>query len=231
MKQILFRSLVAWGCAFLITMVVRAEEPAYTSVLAKEGITYGVAGDKLEPLIKEITFASNILINTNGTFKVGKEGKERTLTDGEKLSNDGRLTKADGTIQPVEDHVTRGGREVTVVRDGVATTLTSPLKLGDGTVVMPDGWLVKDGRKSYFVEGQIIKLSGATIPAVDTATIVNGQVVVQKDGGQFKIDPRSSITMNDGTRVFGNGTVRKPDGKEVKLKEGEIMRIEGVAIK
>jgi hypothetical protein len=37
--------------------------------------------------------------------------------------------------------------------------------------------------------------------------------------------------MNDGTRVYGDGRVVKFRGGETRLKEGEIMRIEGVATK
>jgi hypothetical protein len=230
MKNNAFRSLLTLAGTCALTFALLAQEVSFDSVAAKGGKSYGRKSGQDTELTNAITFANSIVINTNATFKVGS-GAERSLRDGQVLSNDGRLTDTDGSISPVLDHVTKKANAIKVVKDGVATALTSPLTLGDGSIVSPDGYLTVKGTRKFIVEGQIIQLSGEKIEAVDTATIQGGQVIVQKDGQSYKIARSSSMTMNDGTRIFGTGRVRKFNGEELTLKEGEIMRIEGVTTK
>jgi len=230
MKNTAFRSLLTIVGTCALTFVLLAQEVTYDSVVAKDGKSYGRKSNVDTELTNTVTFTGSIVINTNGTFKVG-EGRERTLIPGQVLTSDGRLTGIDGSIMPVQDHVTKKGTTVTVVIDGVASPLTAPLTLGNGSVVNPDGYLTVNGARRYIVEGQILQMNGQKIEAVDTATIKDGQVIVQKDGQSYKVAASSSITMNDGTRIFGDGRVRKLNGTEVMLKEGEITRIEGVTTK
>ncbi|MEW6303944.1 MAG: DUF6799 domain-containing protein [Verrucomicrobiota bacterium] len=198
-----------------------------TSVTVQGGKVIANEEGKAVELEKDIIFADSILVTTNATFKL-KQGKERKLKEGETLNKDFTLTAPDGSITPVEDHIAVKGGQIVVVRDGESSVATQPVTLQDGTVVQPDGIIVRKGQPSRLIDGQLLKLSGSVIPATDTATLKDGQVVVQKDGALLRVNPISSITMSDGTRVFGNGTVRKPDGTEVQLKEGELLRIEGV---
>jgi hypothetical protein len=204
--------------------------PVYDAVIAKDGISIGIIAGQETVLTNELKFTSTITVNTNGVFKVGL-GAERTLKPGQVLGKDGRLTDVDGSLVPVEDHVTKKNNQMVLVKDGVAGPLTAPMTLGDGSVVAPDGYISRDNQRRFVVEGQIIQLSGAKIEAVDTATMVNGQVVVQKDGQSYKLSAKGSITMNDGTRIFGDGRVVKFRGPETRLQEGQILRIEGVATK
>ena len=230
MKNNAFRSLLTVAAASVVAFAVLAQELTFESVLVKDGKSYGRKGGQDTLLTNDVTFTGSIVISTNGTFKVGS-GAERTLKQGQLLGNDGRLTDSDGSISPVFDHVTKKNNAIMVVKDGVATKLAAPLTLGNGNIVGPDGFLTVNGSRRFIVEGQIIQLTGEKIEAVDTATIQNGQVIVQKDGQSYKVGPSSSITMNDGTRIFGDGRVRKLNGQESKLKEGEILRIEGVSTK
>jgi hypothetical protein len=224
-------TLALTGYVFAQEQAPTTPPPEYDKVIVKEGQTYGIAGGQETALTNMVKLTPTITVNTNGTFKVGEQGADRTLKQGQVLGKDGRLTDTDGSLVPVEDHVTKRGNQLMLVKEGVASPLTSPLTLGDGSVVGPDGYLVKGGRRQFIVEGQIIQLSGEKLASVDTATIVNGQVTVQLNGQSIQVAPNRSITMNDGTRVFGDGRVVKFRGGETRLKEGEVMRIEGVATK
>lgn len=235
MKNNVSRLLVtALGFLSLTACLVFAQEqapaPEYDSVVIKDGLVYGVLSGQETVLTNEVKLTATITVATNATYKVSG-GADRTLKPGQVLGKDGRLTDTDGSLMPVEDHVTKRGNQLMIVKDGVAGPLTSPVTLGDGSVVTLDGQIQKDGRRKFIVEGQIIQLSGEKIEAVDTATIVNGQVTVQLNGQSINVAPNRSITMNDGTRIYGDGRVVKFRGGETRLKEGEIMRIEGVATK
>jgi hypothetical protein len=238
MKNQISRLLLTTLGAIAFTGFLLAQEqapntppPEYDKVIVKDGQTYGILSGQETALTNIIKLTASITVNTNGTFKVGDQGAERTLKQGQVLGKDGRLTDTDGSLVPVEDHVTKRGNQLVVVKDGTSSPVTSPITLGDGSVVGPDGYLVKAGRRQFIVEGQIIQLSGEKLEAVDTATIVNGQVTVQLNGQSIQVAPNRSITMNDGTRVFGDGRVVKFRGGETRLKEGEVLRIEGVATK
>jgi hypothetical protein len=183
---------------------------------------------KTEPMTEPVTLPNDIKVATNGTFTV-KSGKERQLKEGQVLGKDGMLTSSDGSIEPVFDHVALKAGKMMLVKDGQSSLLTTELRLEDGSRVTPDGTLTtKDGRQRRLLDGQLVRLNGAELPAKDTIILRQGQVWVQKDGSPLKVDPGRSIMMNDGTKVLGDGTVIMKDGKRVKLTEGEILTIEGV---
>ena len=176
----------------------------------------------------EVKLPFDIVVQTNGAFTV-KGGKQRQLHEGESLGADGMLTKSDGTIVPVMDHVTFNRGRVVVVKDGEASELTSVLKLGDGTTIAPDGQITpRVGSPRRLLDGELFRLEGGSLPARDSVTLQNGRVSVQKDGSKIEVEPGRSITMNDGTKVFGDGTVVKFNGEKLKLTEGQILTLEGV---
>ena len=73
-------------------------------------------------------------------------------------------------------------------------------------------------------------MDGTVIPAKDTATLINGRVVVQKDGSLIPLSPVQIMGMSDGTRVRGDGTITKRDGSTSQLREGRTVLIEGVIV-
>jgi hypothetical protein len=116
-----------------------------------------------------------------------------------------------------------------LIKDGEAQRVSSEYKLGDGSIIQPDGTVRgSDRRLRRLLDGQIFKLDGSTLETTDTVTRIKGEIVLQKDGGRFTLRPTQVIAMSDGTKVSGDGTVTMPDGSRVSLKEGEILRIEGV---
>ena len=95
----------------------------------------------------------------------------------------------------------------------------------DGTLRTPDR------KMKRLIDGEIIKLDGREIASKDSVSLQGGKVVVQKDGGVVKLNPNQTLMMNDGTKVFADGTIQKSDGSKVTLTEGQILAIEGVVKK
>lgn len=170
----------------------------------------------------------SIKVMTNGTFTV-KDGKKRPLRDGEVLDKDGMLTSPDGTVAPVTDHVVMKKGRVMLVKDGDASPATGEVVLGDGRRIRPDGTIrTPEGRIERMLDGQLFTFEGKTLASTDTATLIKGAVVLQKDGGRITLRPDQKMAMADGTQVFGNGTVIAPDGKHTRLVEGVILKLPGV---
>lgn len=220
-------------CALLLAALaaaVRAEDmPPVQSVQFKDGkllVTY--EGGKTADSTNDVAMPEGIKALTNGTFTVNG-GKPRPLKKGQSLGADGNLTSPDGTVAPVFNHLVMKAGRLTLVKDGEESIATAEVKLDSGVRVRPDGTITgTDGRVRRMLDGQIARWSGEQVATTDTVTIKDGQVILQKDGGRVTLRPNQSIMMSDGTKVFGDGTVLKPDGKKEKVKEGEILKLPGV---
>ena len=212
----------------LMAVAAAAAEEEIKSVKLVEGIVLGeVAGAEPQPLVAEVEFTRGILVQTNGVYRV-KEGRERKLKEGQILQRNGMLKSADGSLRPVFDHVTFRGGRVVELRDGLERPVVRPVTLADGTVVSPDASLRRaDGVKTRLLEGEIYTLSGV-VPTNDTISLRDGMVSVQKNGGAIPVRPRGSIVMEDGTRVYGDGRVVRPNGEKLSLSEGQTIEIPGV---
>jgi hypothetical protein len=177
---------------------------------------------------ENVTLPHGIVVDTNGFFRVNG-GKPRQLNEGETLNREGMLLRADGSIMPVMDHVTLNRGRVVVMKDGELSDLKGTIKLGDGSVISDDAYITdKRGMRRKLLDGELFKTKGGALPARDTISMDGGRVTVQKDGSQIAVEPGRTITMNDGTKVFADGTVVRFDGTQVKLREGETLVIEGV---
>lgn len=182
--------------------------------------------------VTEVALPFNILIQTNGTFAV-RGGKERQLAEGEILGRDGMLLKPDGSIVAVMDHVTMNRGQVLRSEDGEAAAPRDVIQLGDGTTLRPDRKIISpQGSPSWLLDGELLQPEGGSLPARDTITMQGGRVMVQKDGSMLPLDPTRSITMNDGTKVLGDGTIISFQGERTtKLTEGQVFVIEGVVVR
>ncbi len=177
---------------------------------------------------EEATLPLSIVVQTNGSFTV-KGGNPRALQEGDSLGSDGMLTRADGTISPVIDHVSRQRGRVTLLKDGQSSEPREMLRLADGTTVTPEGKITTpNGNSRMLLDGEILKLEGGSVTARDTITRQNGRVKVQKDGSTITVEAGRTIMMNDGTKVFSDGTVLMANGQQVSLAEGEVITIDGV---
>ena len=177
---------------------------------------------------ENVTLPHGIVVDTNGVFKVNG-GKPRQLGEGETLNREGMLLRADGSIMPVMDHVTLNRGRVVVMKDGELSDLKGTIKLGDGSVISDDAFITDArGMRRRLLDGELFKTKGGALPARDTISMDGGRVTVQKDGSQIALEPGRTIMMNDGTKVFADGTVERFDGTQLKLKDGQTLVIEGV---
>jgi hypothetical protein len=212
-------------CFLLVSFAFRA--PSAEWVLFQDGKMFAEhAGNKI-PMEEPITFSGGVKVTTNGTFTVNG-GKERKFQEGQILNADGTLISPDGTITPVVDHVTLEKGQVVVIKDGEKTPVSKTAVLADGSQVNPDGTVLrKDGSKFRLLDGQILRLNGAELPAIDSITLQNGKVFVQKDGSKLYVKPGTSMMMSDGTKVYGDGLIVSKDGQKTSLTEGQIVPVEG----
>jgi len=216
------------GCT--LSFAAQAADEA-DSVTVKDKKIYAVRGDQRSELTDNLKFPLDVEISTNGTFVVGK-GKERTLGEGQVLLRDGWLISPGGSVEPVLDHVVMRAGRVMVVRDGRPEALTQPLDFPNGTGITPDGYYAyPGGRRARLYDGEWFRLDGTAIPTKDTVSLLNGRVVLQKDGSLISLAPVQVMGMNDGTRVHGDGTIEKFNGPAFKLREGQTILIDGPNIK
>ena len=224
-NRILLAVLLSILCAPLFRARAGGEVDGVT---VKDNQVLAVRGDKLDPLTEDITFPSDIEVSTNGTFKVGKEGKERKLVDGQVVRRDGWLLDPDGAVQPVVDHVAMKNGRVYVVRDGQATAITATMTFPNGMSIGPDGYgSGLPGGQTRMQDGQLFHLNGSPIQGKDTVTLKNGKVVVQKDGTLIPLAPVQIMGMSDGSRVRGDGVIQKMDGSTIKLRENQTVLLDG----
>jgi hypothetical protein len=197
-------------------------------VLMQDNRTWSADGNSLVANDSDVRVAGIVLVKTNGIFTVN-QGKDRQLQEGQVIQSDGSLISPDGTIAPVLDHVIMKSGKPVLVKDGASSPVGQPLSLENGSVVLPDGYFtVPGGRKTRLLDGQLITLDGKFLPVKDSVTMQKGKVIVQKDGSSIPVGANSSITMNDGTRVYGDGRLVKMDGTTSRVAEGQIILVEGV---
>ena len=200
-------------------------------VLNYEGEMQIQVGDELQPMTSTVTFPRDIVIKTNGTFKVG-QGKQRKLEQGQALMADGMLYKPDGSVSPVFDHYLSRHNRIYIVKDGDDPVLVPQnVVFADGTYLRPDAFYHSaGGNLRRLIDGHTIALDGRIIPSLDTVTFKDGKVTVQKDGALLRVT--SSITMNDGTKVLADGTMISFDKKTtLKLREGQTVALPGAVLR
>jgi hypothetical protein len=218
--------------AFLFSWLAIAQDSKQVQcVLFKEEKVLVVRDGLTNVLEKELGLPNEIKVMTNGTFRV-KAGKERHFQEGQVLTPDGMMSSPDGRFMPVLDHVMMRRGKMYLTVDGDTSTLQTEVVLGDGSRITPDGYQIDGyGRQVKLMDGQMFRLDDGPIPVKDTVTLRDGKVWVQKDGSRFEVAYRRSLMMNDGTKVFGDGTIVMRNGQTRHLAEGEILTVEGVVRK
>jgi hypothetical protein len=222
---------VRWIVVLLFLIAARlgaAEDTTIERVLKQDGKILIQRNGKTEEMGKAVALANHVAVATNGTFKVDG-GKERKLQEGQAISRDGSLISSDGSVVPVVNHLIMQRGQVIVVIDGDAAPLSGNMAFPNGGVITGDGSFTgPDGRTIRLLDGQVFRMNGSPLAAKDTVTLRGGRVMVQKDGSLLSVAPTSSLMMNDGTKVLGEGALIKPDGERMALQEGEVVVIPGV---
>ena len=231
-KSSFMRITLVGNLAALFLLWAQSVSGALPSVIErvqfKDGNVHVWPGPQVLTAPDQATLHFSIIVQTNGSFTVNG-GKARQLQEGEILSADGMLTKPDGSITAVMDHATLNRGRVMVMKDGDVSELTSILRLGNGTSISPDGKITPGtGSPRRLLDGELFRLEGGSLPARDSVTMQSGRVSVQKDGSKLNVEPGRSIIMNDGTKVFGDGTVVKFNGERIVLTDGQTLALDGV---
>ena len=226
-KTICLFSLIVW---FAPSLLAQNSGPV-DSVIFKENKVFATQGEQQEVITNDLQFPHDVEISTNGTFTVGKT-KERPFAPGQTLLRDGWLINPDGSFQPVMDHVTRKAGQVLIVRAGQTEKLKETMNFPNSACIAPDGFYgYPDGRRTRLNDGEWFELDGTPIPTKDAATLINGQVVMQRDGSRIPLQAAQRMGMNDGTWVSWDGTIQPPGGASYKLREGQTVLIVGQNIK
>jgi len=200
---------------------------AESATFKKGRVLYPDQGTQVEAT-NDLSVASDVIIHTNGVFNV-KKGKDRQMLEGQIIDAQGMMTSPDGSVVPVVDHLVVKGGRVQLVKDGDGSPLAGEYALPDGSRISPDGSIKgRDGRLRRMLDGQLLKLDGSAIPVTDTVSLKGGKVVLYKDGANMELRRGQFMAMSDGSRVGGDGTVVRPNGTKVTLKEGEILKLPGV---
>jgi len=219
-----------WLLSLGFSLAVLAADDNRTpeSATFKAGKVFVPQGGKNIEAIKDLSFPGDILIKTNGAFKVSN-GKLRQMREGQTIDAQGMLSSPDGSVVPVFDHITLKSGRVQIVRDGDSKPLTGELALPNGMKVLADGSLRGPGGSlRRLLDGQLLKLDGTAVGVTDTISLKDGKVVLFKDGGRLEVRRGQVIAMSDGTRVSGDGSIVRPDGSKETLKDGDTIKIPGV---
>jgi hypothetical protein len=199
------------------------------AVTLKGGQVFCLRAGESAVLTNTLEMPFEVEVQTNGTFTVAK-GKERTLAEGQTIRNDGWLINANGSLEPVFDHISMRAGRVTIVRDGVAMPVKETLSFPNNLRISPDASCVyPSGARTRLADGQFFRMDGSSIPGKDSVTLKNGRVVALRDGSLIPLTPVQILGMADGTRVQGDGLITKRDGSTFQLKEGETVFFEARA--
>ena len=212
-KTICLLSLIV---CFGPSLPAQQNEPV-ESVTFKNNNVFAVHGDQQEVITNSLQFSHEIQISTNGTFTVGKEA-ERKFGESQVLLRDGWLLNPDGSFQPVMNHVMMKEGSVLIVRNGQAEQLAQVMTFSNNASVSPDGFYTypDTGRRVRLNDGEWFELGGTPIPTKDAATLINGQVVMQRDGSRITLKSPQKMGMSDGTWVSWDGTIQPPTGPAYK---------------
>jgi hypothetical protein len=178
----------------------------------------------------EFILTADLKVMTNGTIQI-TSGGEIQLQEGRKVSMDGFWMNDDGTLVQFKPHYLVKERELFFVEDGVFTRVDHDLTFYNGAVLGTDGIVTtRDQRKFQLQDGQALTADGKTLPALDQVMMINGQLVLQKDGSIVPLPIVSTMGMSEGTRVKGNGMITSPNGSQFTLKEGQRIILAGAAM-
>lgn len=218
---------VAVWLSFVGAAAAETSTPA-ERVTFKAGKVLAPLEGQLVETTADTALPNGVVVKTNGVFTVGK-GKSRQMRESQVIDAQGMLTSPDGSVIPVFDHITLRKGRVQVVTDGEIKILSGEYALADGGKVLADGTIRRGGSLQRLLDGQLLKLDGSAVAVTDTISMTGGKVVLYKDGGKVDVRRGQVIAMADGTKVNGDGTVIRPDRTRTVLKEGDTLKIPGVA--
>ncbi|MCL5097876.1 MAG: hypothetical protein M1608_10205, partial [Candidatus Omnitrophica bacterium] len=131
------------------------------------------------------------------------------------------------------DYLFAKDNEVFVVKNAHRTRLTNELQLPHGLTVLTNGVVRTAGgqkkklppmRKLTF-DGFWFMDEGLFYPFQDHYMLIHRQLYLVKDG---ILEPvQRAISFSDGTRLQPDGTIYTPDGRIVRMQDGQMVALDG----
>lgn len=204
---------------------------AINGLLFEGGTLFRLSNGERSPVTSELAQGDGYRIQIDGLIRRQQETLGR-LGEGEILFHDGSLMRADGSMTYIHDHYVQQEGKLLLVTGRKATPVPVGHRLPNGVVVKEHGRIVMpNGYVSVLQDGQILSPDGRELPAWDSIQFHHGKVSLFKDGSLLTLAPNRMMMMNDGTKVWGNGTIsrrtRESNWDEVKtqLPEGAMVRV------
>jgi hypothetical protein len=198
-------------------------------VTIKDGRAYVVTGDQGAYLERALALTPELTVTTNGVIEIAGGGEEQ-LTESKRVTLDGFWITSDGTLQAFKPHYLMKDGVLYVVKSGVLTRLEQDVTLPTGNVLRLDGILASGIRQIRLQDGQRLGLMGEVVPALDHIMMMNGRLVLQKDGSIIPLPAISIMGMSEGTRVTGAGLISTLSGEQFTLSDGQRLTLDGAAM-
>ena len=170
-----------------------------------------------------------LTVTTNGVIEIAGDVEEQ-LTENKRVTLDGFWISPDGTLQAFKPHYLMKDGVLYFVRSGVLTRLEQDVSFSNGIVLRLDGILASGTRLIRLQDGQRLGLMGEVISALDHVMMVNGELVLQKDGSIVPLPAISTMGMSEGSRVTGAGLITTPSGEQFALSDGQRLTLDGAAM-
>ena len=134
------------------------------------------------------------------------------------------------------DAVTLKDKQVYCIRGNQTEAATNAVKLPFEVIINPDGkFTVAAGAERELQEGQIIRKDGWLLdptgglsPVFDHVTLVEGTVVVVRDGNPEELT--QTRTFSNGLTIAPDGSVLYPSGARSRLADGQLFRLDGTTV-
>ncbi len=223
------RSLLLLAAALTFIHNPLAAQVLHTTdhLVLQKGRLSLVTNGEAAPAKESVTLPNGMEVMTNGTIRL-PNGDERKLKEGQQVTRDGYYIEPNGLLVEMQDHLMQKDNHLMLVKDGDLQPVHQDITLGDGTRVTLAGVVIaRDGRKVRLQDGQMMALTGQRLQAHDHATMIDGEVRLQKDGSILPLPPDRTMVMSDGTKIKGNGEVAYQNGKKFTLQNGQRLTVDG----
>ena len=133
---------------------------------------------------------------------------------------------------PIES-VTKSGGQLVILQSGKRSPLTADTSLPFGVIVSTNGtFTVEKGKPRELLEGQVIRSDGnllnpdgTLMPVFDHLAMKLGKIVVVVDGQSEAL--AAPKPMADGSTLYPDGTQVLPEGRRLKLVDGQLLKPDG----
>jgi hypothetical protein len=145
-------------------------------------------------------------------------------------------TTASAAPNAAIERVFKKSDKVYVVQNGQESEIREEIVLPDDIKVKTNStFRVQGGKIRTLLEGQSLSAdgwltspNGSVVPVIDHVLMQSGHAVLVKDGEDVPIT--QTLTLGNQTTVEPDGSIRTPDGRSVRLLDGQMYKLDGTRI-